>query len=161
MKMQEPFSQRNLSSRNIQPQDTQRNDSAVRPEAESHLQPLMDYQERVGAIQQQLTTLAKDSQSFETLTFGRITLSESGETIVIWGKSLENFTNGGFLTIGDKRESSTSLLENALQGRFSSKELSASEESLLKAFDAAEGDLALAERICRELLRSEQLNSIQ
>lgn len=160
--MQQSFSQRNVSSPNKEhQQETPRNFPAVCPEVESHLQPLMDYHERVGAMQQQLTTLAKDSKSFETLTFGRITLSQNGETIVIWGKSLEDLTTGGFLTIGENRESSSSLLENALQGRFSGKELSASEESLLKAFDAAEGDLALAERICRELLQSEQLNSIQ
>lgn len=160
--MQEPFSQQHQPSQGDKPsQDSRRDSSQIHGGIESHLQPLMNYQERVEATKQQLSTLMESSKNFETLTFGRITLSEHGSSIIIWGKSLKDATTGGFLAIGNNRETSGLLLENALYARFSGKQLSASEQLLLETFDEAERDLSLTERICQELLRSERLNSIQ
>lgn len=160
--MQEPFSQQHQPNQEDKPsQESRRDSSQIHDGIESHLQPLMNYQERVEVTKQRLTILSQESTSFETLNLGRIRLRDSGGTIIISGKSLEGITTAGFLTIGNNTEISSILLENALLARASGKQLSMKDQSHLDAFDAANRELALTERICGELIRSEHLNNMQ
>ncbi len=166
--MQQSFSRDNREPHNANAGNSGANTSDVHTTTEPHIEPLMSYHERVGAIRKQLATLiqsAKESNSmpasFETCTFGQITLSENRGNIAISGERLKDLTAGGFLIINNASETDTSLLENALRARSSGKELSARDTALLDSFQQAEQDLTLTERIGGELLFAEQLNSIQ
>jgi hypothetical protein len=168
--MQQSFSRDNREphNHNTDAGNSAADTSDMHTETEPYLESLMSYHERVGAIRKQLITLikaAKESNSmpasFETCTFGKITLSENRGCIAISGERLKNLTTGGFLIINNGPETDTSLLENALRARFSGRELSARDTALLDSFQQAERDLTLTERIGGELLFSEQLNNIQ